>query len=88
MKISRAVFDGAVEAVWSEIEYLNCGESVVDEITDLPGFLTLLRRYLRSTEDDWVDAPGPPIVAEHGLRKIAATALRAMISTTIRVRGL
>jgi hypothetical protein len=80
MKVTREQFDLACEAVWSEIEYQNNLpiRTESDEAKDIPGFLTLGRRYLRSAEDKWSDnagiGPSKPF-----LRKLAAIFIRAMI---------
>lgn len=93
--VTRAEFDKAVEAVWTELEYQNSlYKRTDDEAKDVPGFLTLGRRYMRKVEDVWADVPGTPqsdgtvVVpeAEDGLRKLAAIFLRAMIYTHIRPR--
>ena len=78
----------AAEAVWSEIEYQNslARRTDADEAKDMPGFLTLLRRYQRKVEDIWADNPGPVEEAEHGMRKLAAICVRAMIYTKVRHR--
>lgn len=82
--VTREEFDCAMEALWSEIEYQNSlPRRTDDEAKEIPGFLTLLRRYTRKTEDNWADLPGPVKSAEEGLRKIAAIALRGMIYTRI-----
>lgn len=80
-------FEKAVKAVWSEIQYQNnLARRTSDEAKDIPGFLTLLRRYIRKTEEDWADNPGPVKEAEEGLRKIAAIAMRGMIYNGIWFR--
>jgi len=83
--ISRQEFDTAAEALWSEIEYQNGlpRRTDNDEAKDIPGFLTLIRRYVRKTEDNWSDKPGPVKEAEEGMRKISAIALRCMLYTKI-----
>jgi hypothetical protein len=82
--VTREEFDKAVEALWSEVEYVNTlTRRTDDEAQDVPGFLTLLRRYIRIAEDDWADNPGPVQAAEEGLRKLSAIALRGMIYTRI-----
>lgn len=95
MKITRQDFDVAVEAIWSEIEYQNNlprrteAESTKDatrEAHDVPGFLTLARRYERKIEDDWADQPAPVEDALHGLRKVAAIFTRSMIYCGVRDR--
>ncbi len=86
--ISREEFLEACEAVWTEIEYQNnLPRRTDDEAKDVPGFLTLMRCYLRKAEDEWADNPG---VMQHDgqvqvesalnrLRSLAAIAVRAMI---------
>lgn len=95
MHITREQFDAAMEAVWSEIKYQNTlprrteREETDDrtaEAHDVPGFLTLARRYARKIEDDWADQPAPVEDALHGLRKVAAIFTRAMIYSGIRSR--
>jgi hypothetical protein len=83
--VTREEFDEAVAALWSEIEYQNSlpRRTDSDEAKDVAGFLTLIRRYVRKTEDAWADQPGPVKEAEEGLRKIAAIALRGMVYTRI-----
>lgn len=94
--VTRAEFDSAVEALWSEIEYQNSLPiRTDDEADDIAGFLTLLRRYTRKVEDSWCDNPavvqpeGGVQVTEalHGLRKLAGIALRGMIYNGIRRRS-
>jgi hypothetical protein len=86
--VSRDEFDRVVEALWSEIEYQNSlPRRTEDEAQDVPGFCTLMRRYLRKVEDDWADNPGPVKAAEEGLRKLSAIALRGMVYTRIWKRG-
>ena len=90
--ISRKDFDLACEALWGEIQYQdNLDRRTDDEAKDVPGFLTLGRRYLRKVEDDWADNPGEgePVQvpqALHGLRKIATIFVRAMIYNGIKNR--
>jgi len=90
--VSREEFDLAVEALWGEIEYQNTlSRRTDDEAKDIPGFLTLSRRYSRHIENDWADYPSDPEtgqveIALHGLRKLTAVHLRAMIYCGIRGR--
>ncbi len=95
MIVQRKDFHEACEAVWTEIEYQNSLERRTDdEAVDVPAFLTLLRRYVRKVEDDWADKPGTTqpeggvkvTNALHGLRKLAAIMVRAMIYNGIRSR--
>ena len=82
--VSKGEFDEAAEALWTEIDYQNnLPRRTEDEAQDVPGFCTLLRRYLRMIEDGWADNPGPVKAAEEGLRKLAAIALRGMVYTKI-----
>lgn len=95
MKITSEQFKEACDAVWVEIVYQNglerrteaqasdCGTG---EAHDVPGFLTLARRYMRKIEDAWADQPAPVEDALDGLRKVAAIFVRAMIYTRIRWR--
>jgi hypothetical protein len=93
--VTRDEFDRACNAVWSEIEYQNTlPRRTDDEAKDVPGFLTLLRRYTRRTEDAWADLPAEEL-SEHGpqvrealggMRKLAAICVRAMIYNGIRFR--
>lgn len=93
--VSRAEFVAAAEAVWQEIEYQNnLPRRTADEAKDVAGFLTLGRTYLRRTEDAWAgnagveQADGRVQVPEalHGLRKLSAIFLRAMIYNGILTR--
>lgn len=87
--VSRDDFDEAVEALWSELQYQDSlPRRTDDEAKDIPGFLTLARRYERKIEDDWADQAGNPQVedAVHGLRKVAAIFVRAMVYNGIRFR--
>lgn len=95
MIITKEQFDEAANALWSEIEYQNNlprrteAEDTNDrtrEASDVPGFLTLARRYERKVEDAWADQPAPVEDALHGLRKCAAVYLRAMVYCGVRVR--
>jgi hypothetical protein len=94
--VTRREFDEACEAVWTEIKYQNeLPRRTEDEARDVPGFLTLLRRYIRKTENAWADNPGVPqsegLVqvpkALDGLRKVAAVAMRGMIYNGVRNRS-
>ncbi len=92
MRVDRHQFDMACEALWTEIEYQNnLARRTDDEAKDVPGFLTLARCYERRVEDDWADNPGtghPPQVEQalHGLRKVMAIYLRAMVYCGVRDR--
>jgi hypothetical protein len=93
--VTREEFDRACNAIWSEIEYQNgLSRRTDDEAKDVPGFMTLLRRYIRKTEDAWADEPAEERTesgiqvtkALHGLRKLATICVRAMIYNGIRFR--
>ena len=87
-EISREDFDAACEALWTEIQYQNnLPRRTNDEAKDIPGFLTLARRYERKIEDAWADNPGPVEEAIQGLRKVAAIYVRAMVMNGIRKRA-
>jgi len=88
MEITREEFDVAVDAAWTEIEYQNSlnRRTPGSEAKDVPGFLTLGRRYLRETEDLWADNAGDEL-ALNGLRKLAAIFIRGMVYSGIRSRG-
>ena len=95
MKITKQQFDEAADAVWSEIQYQNSlsrrteHEDTDDrtaEARDVPGFLTLARVYERRVEEVWANEPAPVINALHGLRKVAAIYIRAMVYCGIRWR--
>ena len=92
--IGRREFDVACDALWSELQYQdNLPRRTDDEADDVPGFLTLGRRYMRKVEDAWADqagtAPNGQVEdALHGLRKLSAIFLRAMIYNGIRKRQL
>ena len=92
MIVTRHQFDLAAEAVWSEIQYQNNLPRRTDEgeATDVPGFLTLGRRYMRKAEDAWADTEGDPATgytpANETMRKLAGIFIRAMIYTGVYVR--
>lgn len=93
MNVTREEFDEAMEAVWSELQYQdNLPIRTADEAKDVPGFLTLGRRYMRSTEDAWADQAAtegsPPQVpmALDGIRKLAGIFVRAMVYNGVRHR--
>lgn len=95
--VTRAEFDAACDALWTELSYQDSlPRRTDDEAKSIPAFLTLLNRYMRKVEDSWADNPG---VAQsdgqvqvdealHGLRKVTAIGLRAMVYNGIRSRGL
>lgn len=87
-RVTRAEFDAAVEALWAELQYQDgLPIRTADEAKDVPGFLSLARVYMRKAEDAWATQPATAqpdntvqvTEALHGLRKIAAIAIRAMI---------
>lgn len=92
--VTREQFDAACEALWSEMEYINdLPRRTDDEAKDVPGFLTLARRYMRIAEDEWADRPGIDTEegvqveeALHAVRKVAGIMVRAMIYNGIRHR--
>lgn len=98
--VTREEFDKACQAVWSEIQYQNRMADVAptrrtdDEAKDVPGFCSLLDVYVGKTKVAWADTPGEVQpdgrvqvpAALHGLRKITAIALRAMIYNGVRFR--
>lgn len=94
--VNKIEFDQACDALWTEIEYQNSLPiRTADEATSVPAFLTLLRRYTRKTEDLWSDKAGVRQVdgrtqvpeALHGMRKLAAICIRAMVYNGIRSRS-
>jgi len=94
--VQRTEFNDAVATIWEEICYQNdLPRRTADEAKDVPGFCTLLRRYLRQLEDTWADNAGEELpngqvqvpAALDGLRKIAAIAVRGMIYNGIQIRG-
>jgi len=95
MKVSREQFEEVTEAIWGEISYQNSlprrteaelTEDTTREAHDVPGFLTLARRYERLIEEDWADRPAPVEEALHGLRKVAAIYIRAVAYCGVRYR--
>jgi hypothetical protein len=93
--VTREEFDRACEALWTEVQYQNTlGRRTSDEAKDVPGFLTLLNRTARTTEEHWADLvaeaqpEGGYQVSEalNDLRKLAGIAVRAMIYCGIRNR--
>jgi len=96
-RITGKEYVEASEAILTELKYQDSLERRTDdEAKDVPGFLTLLRRYTRIVEDSWSDNPGTPQEdgsvqveqALHGLRKLAAICVRAMIYNGIRARDI
>jgi hypothetical protein len=94
-EIAHSDFAAAMKAIWSEMGYQDTLERRTDdEATSVPAFLSLLRRYLRQTEDVWADRAGviqpdgqtQVTEALDGLRKLAAIAVRAMIYNGVRPR--
>lgn len=100
IQITRAEFDAACEAVWSEIEYQNTlDRRTDDEAKSVPSFCAMGRLYIDRTVADWADNPGVAIKvpgkvgvpvqvpkALDGLRKVAAIFLRGMIYCGVRHR--
>jgi predicted neutral ceramidase superfamily lipid hydrolase len=71
--------DEVVDALVSEIDYQNhLSRRTDDEAKDVPGFLTLLRVYLRKAEDAFAMNAGNE-EALHELRKVTAIGVRAMM---------
>ena len=93
--MTREAFDQICDVVWTEMVY-QPGNRIGDEAIDVPGFATLLRRHLRKVEDSWADGMGELQEDEsvqvpealHGLRKIAAIAIRAMYFNGVRSRNV
>jgi len=84
--VTRAEFDEAAEAVWSEIEYQNnLPRRTDDEAKEPAGFFTLARVYLRRGEDAWSDNAGTEACLP-SLRKVAAIVVRGMIYCGVRFR--
>lgn len=85
--VTRTEFDEAAEAVWQEIQYQNNLARRTDdsEAKDVPGFLTLFRRYERKAEAAWSDEVGNE-AALHMVRKLAGIAIRAMVYCGVRGR--
>lgn len=87
MNITRADFDEAVEAVWTEIEYQNnlLRRTENSEAKDPAGYGTLLRVYVRRLEEAWADNAGDEAALPF-LRKVTAIGLRGMVYCGIRRR--
>lgn len=86
-KVTRAEFDKAVEAVWTEIEYQNTlNRRTDDEADDPAGFFTLGEVYLRRGEDAWADNAGTEACLP-SLRKLAGIFIRGMVYCGIRFRA-
>jgi hypothetical protein len=95
INVTREQFNAACDAVWTEIEYQNSLPiRTEDEANSVASFLTLIRCYARRVEDAWTFNPGTVqedgkvqvTDALHGLRKLAAIAVRSMIYNGIRSR--
>jgi len=93
--ITREEFNQACAALWTEFQYVeNLKRRTDDEAKDVPGFHTLLRRYLRLAEDNWADNGGElqpdgqtqVTKSLHDLRKLVAISMRGMIYNGIRSR--
>lgn len=77
--ITRAEFDEACEALWSEIQYQdNLPRRTDDEAKDVPGFATLARVYMAKLDEDWAMNAGSD-KALPNLRKLGAIFIRAMV---------
>lgn len=96
-EVTRAEFDAACDALWTELQYQdNLQRRTDDEAKDVPGFVTLGRRYVRLLEDAWADNPGTvqdngTVQVEealNGLRKVAAIFVRAMVYNGVRERKI
>jgi len=75
--VSREEFERAMEAVWTELQYQDgLPRRTEDEAKEVPGSASLMRTYLRRTEDAWADQPGP-----------AGEAVRGMVYTRVWPRG-
>ena len=84
--VTRAEFNDACEAVWTEIEYQNnLPRRTDDEAKEPAGFATLGQVYLRRLEDTWADNAGTEKSLPF-LRKLAAIFVRGMIYCGIRGR--
>ena len=86
--ISFDKLETAFTAVVGESTYVDSlDRRTDDEAQSIPAFLTLLRRYIRQCEEQWVDNPsvkqsnGDLQVTEclDTMRKITTIAMRAMI---------
>ena len=78
MGVGLTGFAQAMQVVWDEIQYQNKLKLAYDiEAKDVPGFLTLGRRYMARAEAAWADNDDQK-VALHELRKLAAIFVRAM----------
>lgn len=76
----------AIDAIKGEIEYQDrLARRTPDEALDVPGFLTLARRYLRRAEDAWADNTGSE-ESLHEVRKLAAIMVRSMVYCGVRHR--
>lgn len=87
MKVTRAQFDQACEAVWSEIQYQNelPIRTEENEAKEPAAFATLGRVYLRRLEEAWSNDAGIEAALPF-LRKLAAIFTRGMIYSGIRYR--
>ncbi|KKM14082.1 hypothetical protein LCGC14_1391330 [marine sediment metagenome] len=75
-----------MQVVWDEIQYQNKLKIDYDiQAKDLPGFLTLGRRYMARAEAAWADK-NDPTDALHELRKLAAIFVRAMVYCGVESR--
>ena len=85
--VTEGPFYRAMQAVWGEIEHQNALSRITydGEAKDVPGFLTLGRRYMARAEAAWADGKGDD-AALHELRKLAAIFVRAMVYCGTRSR--
>lgn len=94
--VTKEEFNKACEAVWTEFEYANALDiRTADEAKDVPGFLRQSQIYNDRCAVAWNDnagtlQPDGAIQVEaalHGLRKLAAIAVRAMVYNGVRPRN-
>ena len=87
MIVDEGQFYKAMQAVWGEINHQNAlpRRTYESEAKDVPGFLTLGRRYMARAEAAWADEEGNE-AALHELRKLAAIFVRAMVYCGTRSR--
>jgi hypothetical protein len=84
--VTKAEFQAACDAVWTEIEYQNSlPRRTDDEAKEPAGFATLGRVYLSRLEAAWSDNVGIEESLPF-LRKLAAIFIRGMIYCGVRVR--
>ncbi len=80
--VTRDQFDSVMEVVWSEITYQNSlpRRTADGEAKDIPGFLTLGRRYMSKAEAAWADSLNSERASSE-IRKLAAIFVRALVYT-------